>query len=1033
MSYFIVPSVSYQTNQKLQKQKQKLKQKDKQKQSKRKKKLSQSSGSSSSSSSGGGGATTTTKSGQLELTIDEEMNEQEEYTEEDDDDYEEEEDNKSILTTNSISSRYKSNKRIGHKSNNNSNQRRKLPSQQQQQQQQQQDISPTTKVIKTNSSPSVLEEPLQQQQKLPYKEDINQEATMIASKYGEALRSGSNLTSNKSGTTTGGSSSNSNSSSNPNITSLAIPPPPPPTTTKSLRRHRSNSTLSTSSTPLSSSPLQSQSQSQSPLQSQSQYNQNQAFHRNTSITSSLSQNSQNSLTKDNSSLNSKFRKLSFFNTSNNSIITSKRKESISSLPGGIESPGSTSGTRSGTRSRSTSVSGSKVDGSYFPDYSDKTSLSSPNTNPNTNPNPKTNPKSNSKPTLLENPSSVLPPFKVITDLSVYNTPEGIESNFFAPNYQVFRYNSFLDLLSEYHQGDAINVSTIRYHLLLKFIIKQKNARDFIRNANANGNNINTTNSYHLTMTESVFAYQLYGPLRYLLRYLIKQKFQEEKNNISRGDDNDDNDDDNNNNNDDNDDEQFYNHEELIQMNFINFIRYIMQLPEIKDSKIILNETEKKIYEFKEIFQNTAKALYILKKDKLPTTPTTTTTTINETKDDKEQQDSQGQMKLLVETITKICYEYILLEKYRLDIISKFHNNHLIDKDILKELFDKYNNNMKLKNPETVKVFLYNISNLIQFGWYFAITIPFVRVIESNIYNEDLNLIKNYEKYYQFEKKIINKLNQKINFQFSDKELFDNHIKKLLFKSFNDYNLLSMEKLIKLIRIIDNQSNKFLKINRNEIPNPSKNFSTKPMNFEYFNQSIIKINSNNFDMIHSSDLIIQINLNNYKTLISEFYRILKPGGILNLDCINFGGENFHEFNLKYFSKNQFPEILNNEDYGISKHFNSITNFLEIILKELNKVFKNNGNDNDGGSVKFGISLLSSKLDLHSFATKFVSMRLLEVLGKFDLYCDYFLDAGDNIKALDDESIHFGVQIRATKGGGGGGGGEGQGGKNSLENS
>ena len=42
-----------------------------------------------------------------------------------------------------------------------------------------------------------------------------------------------------------------------------------------------------------------------------------------------------------------------------------------------------------------------------------------------------------------------------------------------------------------------------------------------------------------------------------------------------------------------------------------------------------------------------------------------------------------------------------------------------------------------------------------------------------------------------------------------------------------------------------------------------------------------------------------------------------------------------------------------------------------------------------------------------------MRLLEVLGKFDSYCDYFLDAGDNIKALDDESIHFGIQIRATK--------------------
>ena len=41
-----------------------------------------------------------------------------------------------------------------------------------------------------------------------------------------------------------------------------------------------------------------------------------------------------------------------------------------------------------------------------------------------------------------------------------------------------------------------------------------------------------------------------------------------------------------------------------------------------------------------------------------------------------------------------------------------------------------------------------------------------------------------------------------------------------------------------------------------------------------------------------------------------------------------------------------------------------------------------------------------------------MRLLEVLGKFDSYCDYFLDA-DNIKALDDESIHFGIKLEPPK--------------------
>ena len=44
-------------------------------------------------------------------------------------------------------------------------------------------------------------------------------------------------------------------------------------------------------------------------------------------------------------------------------------------------------------------------------------------------------------------------------------------------------------------------------------------------------------------------------------------------------------------------EQFYNHEELIQMNFINFIRYIMQLPDIPDPSI-LNETEQKFMNLK---------------------------------------------------------------------------------------------------------------------------------------------------------------------------------------------------------------------------------------------------------------------------------------------------------------------------------------------------------------------------------------------------------------------------------------------------
>ena len=157
------------------------------------------------------------------------------------------------------------------------------------------------------------------------------------------------------------------------------------------------------------------------------------------------------------------------------------------------------------------------------------------------------------------------------------------------------------------------------------------------------------------------------------------------------------------------------------------------------------------------FLKNGNSIICIEKDKLlqPTATTTTTTTTTETsvesKDESfQQQDSQVRIKLLVETITKICYEYILLEKYRLDIISKFHDNHLIDKDILNDLYDKYENNVKLKNSENVKVFLYNTSNLIQFGWYFALTIPFVRVIESHVYNEDPHLTKDYQTYQEAE-------------------------------------------------------------------------------------------------------------------------------------------------------------------------------------------------------------------------------------------------------------------------------------------
>ena len=79
-----------------------------------------------------------------------------------------------------------------------------------------------------------------------------------------------------------------------------------------------------------------------------------------------------------------------------------------------------------------------------------------------------------------------------------------------------------------------------------------------------------------------------------------------------------------------------------------------------------------------------------------------------------------------------------------------------------------------------KVFLYNTSNLIQFGWYFALTIPFVRVIESHVYNEDPHLTKdlpNISRGRNFHHHLHHRNHHpKTNFQQSDEELFENHIK-----------------------------------------------------------------------------------------------------------------------------------------------------------------------------------------------------------------------------------------------------------------
>ncbi|KAI5959851.1 uncharacterized protein KGF55_005083 [Candida pseudojiufengensis] len=667
-------------------------------------------------------------------------------------------------------------------------------------------------------------------------------------------------------------------------------------------RPRTNSAFSPSNTSVPTS------QNPTHTQQHPHYLQNHAFHRNNSLTPSSSYTGSHLMPTFSNSKESKhtFRKLSFLGSN------MKRKDSSTSLGAspGSESPGS-------------SIN-SQTTNSYFPDQT-------------TNEDIKT-----------------IPPFKPLLDLSVFNSPEEMQKFLLTPAYQVFRYNSFLSVVSSYHSSDALNFAKVRNHSLFRFIIRQQRAKKLILK---NGLH-NPENFMDLSSTENILAYYLYAKTRSFLRSLIKES------SINQ---------------------QLYNHEELVQSNFVNYVRYLINLPESPES-LELTEIDKTHYEFKSIFSTIANALYQLKRDE-----TTEIISSETTKAIK--------VKLLLECITKVSYEYILLEKYRFDMSMKFHNNHLIDERPLIQLFDIYKHHIKLRNKESPKVLLFNSSNSVQYGWYLSITIPFVRFIESHIYTESPTICQDYEKYKKLEESTI-----KTNFIKSDIELFDEFFNKLNLTSYQEYNSMSMDSLVKLNKTIENQSTKFSQINRREIPDPSNAFTYKPMNFEYYNKSLSTINDETFNLIQCQDLPFQVKKENYKTILREFYRILKPGGYFVCDSIHFGSKTTEEFKLKH-KDGKFPTAWNYIDFSLLKYFEAIPNFVEVILQELSQIFGK-------GNVKFSITLLSSVTEVNKFLLKFGGMKLYELVGKFDEYCEFFED-NENLRNVNESSIHFGVHIEARK--------------------
>jgi hypothetical protein len=575
----------------------------------------------------------------------------------------------------------------------------------------------------------------------------------------------------------------------------------------------------------------------------------------------------------------------------------------------------------------------------------------------------------------------IPTFKPIIDITVLNSSESIKQALLMPSFQVFRYNNFLDILRDYHSSDPVNFASVRHQSMRKFIVRNRLKSHWeskLQPAMASTTDPSTISLPHkdIRFYEGILAHELLR-LRCFLRKLIRAE--SSKRNFG-----------------------ILHNEEFLQLNFSNYVRFLIGLPDIED-KSILTELELEHYSYKDLFNKIGDELCLIKN----------------TEDGEVDTDMDEHKKvliknnLLLQAITKVSYEYILFEKYHIQILSKLHNNSLIGSEVLENLFNKHKHHIKTNNLELPKILLFNTYYSAQYAWLLCTMIPFVRVFESSIYQENNKLMNDAELYLEIEARTI-----KTSFAKSDQELFDTFSSKLYINDFEQYQSLTPDHLVKIHKLLDNQSPKYKKVNRHETPDPCSTYSHKPMNFEHYGSSLSTIGSNTFDLVQSRDLALQVSPSNYNTVLREFHRILKPGGYLELPTLQVGSEFIQEHieNVLFKPGSDFQHPAMPKASGASRvedldmHMVSevIPNFPQVLLAELNTIFGN-------GTVKYSISILDSQNEINGFLFKHIRFLYLEMRGKFDEYCAKLDETDENnaLSTTDDESIHYFIQIRARK--------------------
>jgi len=541
-------------------------------------------------------------------------------------------------------------------------------------------------------------------------------------------------------------------------------------------------------------------------------------------------------------------------------------------------------------------------------------------------------------------------FKPIIDLSIVNSYKTMEEHMFFPTFQVLKYRNFLSILSDHHQNDPISFASVRNHSLVNFIASYKGGKQVAENVDLKQKDVR--------FYETLLGTELLRS-RTIFRELIRRDSAKLKNKS-----------------------KIINCEELAQLNLSNYVRFVLNLPdEIPVPVEQLDTIQRTHYKYKELFKQIGHVLYLKNK---------------EVGGDENPDASNA---YILQTIRKVSYEYILLEKYLLHIFTKLGDNSLIQSRNLSVLFEKFNNKMQSKDSESIKVLHYNAYFSSQYSWYLSITAPFLRVVEMNSYSENFELVNNFDNYY----KNINSV-EKVSFKNLDSDLYEVYFKNLGLNDYSKYRSLTPEKLVAIQRSIDKIAQKLNSCKTLESDDNISNCSHKPMNFEYYTESLATIESETFHLIQSRDLPLQLTPTNYSVVLTEFHRILQKDGVLEIPYIqltrNKITENFQQ--MHDFSKDEGFMNLN-----LLEHFNMIPDFLKTILTELSYIFGK-------GNVKYHVSLLNSIGELNCFLAKHICFQLFEMFGRLDEYSSKFTNADEmSLHDINEEGMYYFIYIRAQK--------------------